>query len=1224
MSTSGESVGGLYLSIQANVDSAKRSLERIQEEFEKTKEDAKNLRNTMHQLEGVFEATATAAFGLSAGLALLVMRYGKVETIMNRVQVASQATNQQMEIMTEQALELGAKFPVTMMDTANALYELTTAGLSAKQATEALGGVTRLAIASQLTMKESASAVVSVLNAWQLEASKATTIANQLAAASAASAAELMGLADSFRYASATAAQLGVTSSELSAFVGVLSDMGVRASIAGTAINNALLSLVERQDDAREALAKIGLSFDDFYNKAGQLKDIVEIATMFREAMQGMGQAKQMGILSEIFNIRGARAMAPLIENVKRYKEILAETAQAEVFEGIRGLGQIEQQELEARRQQIAVEGFTLQPGSIRDVLEQFQSLVEAGFGKKQLTRMLQVGLDITPKAAALLAGDLVRGTPLDSLVTGIKSATTAAELAEATMVTLEGQVRRLIGALDTFFYRVYKGAKGPLSLLIGVFVPIADFLAHSETLAKALGVALVGMAAAAIAASIAFGLMYAELLIVNAMESAFLSQLLLTNVAIYAQVAAEYVWAYATGVATAGIGGLRAALIPTTLVTWAQTAANWAGVTSFGALTSAIWASVVALYEFWLTLGPIGWIVLGLIGLFAAWKLGLFEWLGVAEEIGVIVDGLIGMFGFLGGIVGGLVDIVGAFVGVLWDLVKVITRIAALPFVIAIELAAMGFKALDQSAASASTSVEAAGNSMERTAQKSQQMATSVKDSDSALESISSTVWGMIRPLLEFMGIVDSTSGKVNLLVGALWMIPGTAVFMAFLKIVGALDMMNNAVGTAREAFEDLSYWAGFLYGILQVLYGLGADFANWALSGVLDFLSPAINAAAGAIEWMNYQIGRAINYVQGLYQGFMQWVDTIVGPLLNALDWLERKLASINQKIQDAIAGLNNMPIVGWFIEDPTDKAKKKGHESGKAMSESFGKGVSDGKHAAKTWIENFTGWVSGYLPSSNAERGPLSNLTGQGAALPQTFAKGAEQASHVAVEAGETVAGSAAEGLDIRGMIARIRRTLASVGFDKLISPVISPEVQTPRVTPEVQAEVMAPNARPSVDPEVRTPRVSPVVEPRVRTPQITPTVNPNVSTPTVTPTVDPTVNGPDSTFPEVSATNVTTPDVTVTTPSTTMEVPPTRNPAESRVTTTVEPVVYPDETPREKRKEKPTVNVEQNYNVEVDSREDPEELEDRMKKISDRGNEDLIRRLETQFFRFETGQ
>lgn len=808
MSASGQPVGGLYVKLSGDTSDLDRDMNRARREMDRTEQQSKSLVSSTRALEGAFVAAGAAAVGLSAGLGLMAYRYSAVDQQLAQIQGSTQATTAQMDSMREQALQLGEDLPISLTEATEALHSLTTAGLSSAEATEALSATANLAAVGELKMAEAATTTVGVLNAFNLEASRASAAADTIAAAAASSTADIQGMADALRESSAAANQLGVSSQEVSAFVGTLTAAGVEASTAGSSINDALSSLVAPSQEARTALASAGLAIEDFYTESGNLKDMVDVLALLRDNLSGMSEGRQRAILSDVFGDRGGRAVGQAIGRLDEYKQSLEEVSRAQVAGGIDRLGELSDQELSQRQQEV---GFELQPGSTRDVLEQYRQLAQReGLSQDQLSTRVEVGLNISPRAADLLAGDLTGGTDMGNLVAGINNANTAAGRAAEGMDTFRGRVLELGGSLDTFFYKVYQGAKGPMSAMLAVLNPIADWLAQNDEVAYALGVAMVGLAGAATAAAIALGVMYAELVLVNGM--------LLTNIA-----------------TTTTYSYIMAALSP------AQLAAAASSVTLSGALTTvsgALSTATGAALSFWAAIGPIGWVVLALIGLFAAWKTGLLDFIGLGGEADAVIQsimwslgGLADALGLAGGELSGVIDWLLEFLGLS-------LQIATLPIVLPIKATGVALRIL--------------GDAARGTLDPMEGLMSVADDAGDALGGLSSTaqslagdVPGVVPPLDSVMAVLNGTADAADWLNVALLAIPGAGVIPWALDAAGVLDDLLNPMTAVSDAADWLAD-------------GLGGveDVTLDPIIGAFEFLGDTVQWVGETAQWALNQL--------------------------------------------------------------------------------------------------------------------------------------------------------------------------------------------------------------------------------------------------------------------------------------------------------------------------------------------------------------------------------
>jgi hypothetical protein len=106
---------------------------------------------------------------------------------MSEVAAVSDATPAQLAAMSEQALHLGAVFPVSAKDAAEAMSELAKAGFNANQVIDASSGVVQLASATHYSMADSATYLANAINQFGLKATDANRVTDLLAQSANAS-----------------------------------------------------------------------------------------------------------------------------------------------------------------------------------------------------------------------------------------------------------------------------------------------------------------------------------------------------------------------------------------------------------------------------------------------------------------------------------------------------------------------------------------------------------------------------------------------------------------------------------------------------------------------------------------------------------------------------------------------------------------------------------------------------------------------------------------------------------------------------------------------------------------------------------------------------------------------------------------------------------------------------------------------------------------------------
>lgn len=134
----------------------------------------------------------------------------------------------------------------------------------------------------------------------------------------------LPDLANSIKYAGAEFRSAGIDLKNGAALIGVLGDMGIQGSSAGTALANQMRYLVRSitgvNGKGQEQLKKMQIPYKELVDADGNLKDISKVIEVIAEALkrqQASGMDKSV-FYSLVFGTRGSRAIDALIADYMR------------------------------------------------------------------------------------------------------------------------------------------------------------------------------------------------------------------------------------------------------------------------------------------------------------------------------------------------------------------------------------------------------------------------------------------------------------------------------------------------------------------------------------------------------------------------------------------------------------------------------------------------------------------------------------------------------------------------------------------------------------------------------------------------------------------------------------------------------------------------------------------------------------------------------------------
>lgn len=649
------------------LDDAEEAGDRAAESMEETEQSARNLGRQFAVLGG-----ATTA--LVGTLGMLVRQHGETEQTFARMRTVTGATTEEMEELRSTAIQLGTDLPVSVSQSASALEQLAFAGFEAEEAISAAHGVANLAAASSMQVDEAARAAASAVRMFGMEAEDTTQVTASMAAIFSESTTSIRELNSVIERAGPAADAAGVSFNQLAAAAGVMADNGIRASKAGTALENTIRRIATGSGQAEEALEELGLSIDDLTDEEGGLNDLAgTIQTIGAEVQDIEDRYEQLAVATELAGERGARALLPLLRNSEDLQEKLGAQFRSEVRASIGELARLTDDELEGVEQalEMDVDADDITP---HQVLQRLEHFADEGESVEEVAVRMQAALNISSEAAEQFATALVTGeASAEELAEGIGDATTASELAAEQMDTTAGSVEFLRSSISAFTFAVHSGASPAIKSFNQLLASGIGVVNEHEEVGAALGATMVGVTGVLGAATLALGAHIAQLKVASAVQSMHTSQTIAGTAALKAKAAATTAASKAQLLMTMSTGQLIAATSTKTTALWASVTglaasakASIAAASAKGLLTTATGGLTAAVLALNAALGPIGAAFL-LVGaataaLVAIWRTDLF---GAGERAGSIL-GFVGNKAQTGGAA------VREFVGILYELGRI------------------------------------------------------------------------------------------------------------------------------------------------------------------------------------------------------------------------------------------------------------------------------------------------------------------------------------------------------------------------------------------------------------------------------------------------------------------------------------------------------------------------------------------------------------------------
>ncbi|WP_375560273.1 phage tail tape measure protein [Bernardetia sp. OM2101] len=223
---------------------------------------------------------------------------------------------QAIEQLKANAKELGATRAYTAVQVGQAQEFLAMAGFKTNQIIGAMPGLLDLAAASGTDLATTADIVSDTLTAMGMSAEQTNYLASQMAFVATSANTSVVQLGEGLKYVTATASGLGIASGEMLALSGMLGDIGLKGSVAGTSMENFLSHLGNiKKGKMSDAFAKLGLDMSDVVDKNGNLKTLSEIIPKLQQGLKGMGNTQAMAVLEDLFGKIGKKTVNAFLDN---------------------------------------------------------------------------------------------------------------------------------------------------------------------------------------------------------------------------------------------------------------------------------------------------------------------------------------------------------------------------------------------------------------------------------------------------------------------------------------------------------------------------------------------------------------------------------------------------------------------------------------------------------------------------------------------------------------------------------------------------------------------------------------------------------------------------------------------------------------------------------------------------------------------------------------------
>lgn len=304
-------VGSIVAKLMLNIDNFSSNLSKVQSQMEATQKKMEGLGNLGKGIENVGSTLTKSVTLPIVGIgAAAVTASSNFEQAMSKVKAISGATADDMELLNQKAVEMGAKTKFSAKESADAFTYMAMAGWDTKAMLDGIDGIMNLAAADGLDLATTSDIVTDAITAFGLQAKDSAHFADVLAVASSSANTNVSMLGESFKYVAPVAGSLGYSVEDTAVALGLMANSGIKASQAGTSLRAALTNMVKPTDDMAMWMKKLGINIT---NSDGSMKSLDEVMRILRKTMGNLSQEQQTQAAATIFGKEAMSGMLAII-----------------------------------------------------------------------------------------------------------------------------------------------------------------------------------------------------------------------------------------------------------------------------------------------------------------------------------------------------------------------------------------------------------------------------------------------------------------------------------------------------------------------------------------------------------------------------------------------------------------------------------------------------------------------------------------------------------------------------------------------------------------------------------------------------------------------------------------------------------------------------------------------------------------------------------------------
>ena len=245
----------------------------------KIKKSGRNIENAGKTLtKGI--TTPVAAMG--TGMIKTAIDF---EAGMDKVQAISGASEKNMSALTEKAKEMGAKTKFSASESADAFSYMAMAGWKTEDMLNGIEGTMYLAGASGADLATTSDIVTDAITAFGKTAEDTNHFVDVIAKTSSNANTNVEMMGETFKYCAPAAGALKYSIDDTSVAIGLMANSGIKASQAGTSLNNWFTRMAKPTKESATAMEELGIKLTD---SSGKMKPFSQVMQETRKSFKSL------------------------------------------------------------------------------------------------------------------------------------------------------------------------------------------------------------------------------------------------------------------------------------------------------------------------------------------------------------------------------------------------------------------------------------------------------------------------------------------------------------------------------------------------------------------------------------------------------------------------------------------------------------------------------------------------------------------------------------------------------------------------------------------------------------------------------------------------------------------------------------------------------------------------------------------------------------------------